>query len=58
MIEQHEPHWKRWWTQVLRKGDIYTAISQLHQNMEYDTIWYDIPDIVVPITISLEVGCC
>jgi len=20
MIEQHEPHWKRWWTRVLRKG--------------------------------------
>jgi hypothetical protein len=37
----------------------YVATFQQHLHMEYISLsWYDIPDLVVPIRISLIEGCC
>ena len=37
----------------------YVATFQQHLHMEYISLsWYDIPEIVVPIRISLIKGCC
>jgi hypothetical protein len=38
---------------------LYVTKFQQHPHMEYISLsWYDIPDLVVPITISLIEGCC
>ena len=37
----------------------YVATFQQHLHMEYISLrWYDIPELVVPIRISLIEGCC
>ena len=38
---------------------LYVATFQQHLHMEYISLrWYDIPDLVIPIKISLIEGCC
>ena len=38
---------------------LYVATFQQHLHMEYISLsWYDIPELVVPIRISLIEGCC
>ena len=38
---------------------LYVATLQQHLHMEYISLsWYDIPELVVPIMISLIQGCC
>jgi hypothetical protein len=38
---------------------LYVAAFQQHLHMEYIYLsWYDIPELVVPIRISLIEGCC
>jgi hypothetical protein len=38
---------------------LYVATFQQHLHMEYMSLrWYDIPELVVPIRISLIEGCC
>jgi hypothetical protein len=38
---------------------LYVATSQQHLHMEYISVsWSDIPEIVIPIMISLIEGCC
>jgi hypothetical protein len=37
----------------------YVATFQQHLHMEYISLsWYDIPELVVPIRISLTESCC
>jgi hypothetical protein len=39
-------------------ANIYVATFQQHLHMEYTSLsWYDIPELVVPIRISLIEGC-
>ena len=41
------------------RDDLYTTIFKQHLYMEYISLsWSDIPDLVVPIRISLIVGSC
>jgi hypothetical protein len=38
---------------------LYVVTFQQHLHMEYISLrWYDIPELVVPISISLIEGCC
>jgi hypothetical protein len=38
---------------------LYVATFQQHLHMEYTSLrWYDIPELVMPIRISLIKGCC
>ena len=38
---------------------LYVATSQQHLHIQYTSLsWYDIPELVVPIRISLIEGCC
>ena len=38
---------------------LYVAIFQLHLHMEYTSLsWYDIPELLFPIRISIIEGCC
>jgi hypothetical protein len=44
---------------VSRYKRIILATFQQRLRMEYTSLsWYDIPELVVPITISLIEGCC
>ena len=43
----------------LQTFHLYVATFQQHLHMEYISLrWYDIPELVVPIRISLIEGCC
>ena len=45
------------WTFHLQ--NVYVATFQQHLHMEYIYLsWYDIPELVVPVKISLIEGCC
>ena len=38
---------------------LYVAAFEQHLHMEYTSLsWYDMPELVVPIRISLIYGCC
>jgi len=38
---------------------LYVATLQRHLHMENISLsWYDIPELVVPVSISLIEGCC
>ena len=47
------------WIYPLWTFHLFEPTFKQHLHMEYISLrWYDIPELVVPITISLREGCC